>query len=207
MVPQPTQAISARVVNCTTLALENLMGWESRFRCCVWQSRARSVSGASLLCQTKGALAAITVLTSLSPGCIAAGLSRSALCATPWVLHAIQSLLHPEAATVLICMLPVNIVFSRAIWCLWNLWLMIPVKMCWLFPLPLHPSFCAQWHPGTRWNISKRGRNYATKDHFFPLKHPWDPPPNLCNIPLGEQKFHRTILRWGGLYLWSLAVP
>lgn len=80
MVPQQTQAISAHLVNCASPALDNLMGWENAFRCCVWQTRALLVPDAALLSQTKGALATITVLTSLSPGHIVAGLSRSALC-------------------------------------------------------------------------------------------------------------------------------
>ena len=64
-----------------------------------------------------------------------------------WVLHALQTLLHPDAVTALICMLLANIVFSRDI--LWSMWLMILVNMCWLLPPPLHPSLCAQWYPGT----------------------------------------------------------
>lgn len=32
------------------------------------------------------------------------------------------------------------------------------------------------------------------------LKYLWDSPPNLYNIPFGEQKFHRTILTWSGLH-------
>lgn len=83
-----------------------------------------------------------------------------------WVLHALQSLCHPEAVTALIFMLPTNIVFSGAI--LWSMCLMIPVKTCWLLPPPLHPSLCAQWHRETWCSISGRGRNYPTKKQWFP---------------------------------------
>ena len=88
-----------------------------------------------------------------------------------WVLHALQTLLHPDAVTALICMLLANIVFSRAI--LWSMWLMILVSMCWLLPPPLHPSLCAQWYPGTWWDISGRGSNYPTKDEWFPWNTHW----------------------------------
>ena len=87
MVPQQTQAIRSHLVNCTSLALDNLMGlsnkemgWESAFRCCVWQTRALFVPGVTLQSPTEGTLAAITVLTRLSPGRIAAELSKNALC-------------------------------------------------------------------------------------------------------------------------------
>lgn len=88
-------------------------------------------------------------MTRLSPGHVVTGLSRNALCPSIGILlvcelcvsHALQILLHPDTVSAMICTLPENIVFSRAIFCPWNKWLMNPVKTCCLHtftPLSVH---------------------------------------------------------------------
>lgn len=143
-------------------------------------------------------------MSRLSPGHIVTGLSMSALCppigiflvCELWVFHAPQSLLHPDTecpdmhATCKHCIFQSYFVSVEQV-------ANDPNKD--VLPPSLHPTLCAQWHPETWWRISGRWRNYPTKDQWFPLNthgiHF-----KLYNIYTGEQKFHRTILTWGGLH-------
>lgn len=161
-------------------------------------NKSTFVPGAALLSQTKEALASITVLTSLSPGCIAAGLSRSALC--PYVTYGSSML--SRACSIL------------------RLWLYATCKLC-LF----QSYFVSVEHVGNdpskdmlavastlspqslctvaSWDMMgylREGKDLPHQRPVVSLKHPLDLSPNLYNIPLGEQKFHRTILTWGGLH-------
>lgn len=46
----------------------------------------------------------------------------------------------------------------------------------------------------------REGKELPHQKAVVSLKHPWGSLPNLYNIPLGELKFHRTILTCSGLH-------
>jgi len=85
---------------------------------------------------------------------------------------------------------------------------MIPVKMHWLLRPSFHISLCTV----ASWDIKCYLRDVKELPHQGPvvsLNHPWASPPNLYNIPLGEQQFLRTLLHGVGCTTLpqSLAVP